>query len=276
MAELPSYFFPAKWDILGLPQPPLAWQAPSTGGQWGGAKATGRNIYEELGGLETTAKLGQDYYDWLFLRLKTLQYMKEMDEDTVKKILVDVADAIDSGQSLVSLPYFSDEFYPAYQSMYGQQGAAMTPEETANINAQTDYLRAQIAQMAFEQEQYGKISPDTQATVDVALRQLEETARQYNLGNELGWANYNLSKQQVEQQRNEYLANLQASPANWMERWYAERLPWGGSKLPLGSDKILAQGAVSPTTSASWTTSATASLPTTTRGATYAVGPGIR
>lgn len=260
--NLPDYYYPSYWDISGYPRPPQTWSPSGGGGQWsvaGGAVNTG----QQLADLQSTAQLGQVYYDWLMGRLTASVYMEEMKEDERDKMLASVADAIDSGQNLVSLPYFSEEFYPSYQSMYGQT-AGMSDVETAYMESETAFNLARVQEILDGISQSGQVSPDTEAELEYLTQKLEFDMRQANLGNQLDWEEFDLKKQQLELQRNEWLAELQANPATWTERWYAEHLPTGGARIPLQSDTVLAGAQATPQTS-SWqraaSTSATASLP---------------
>lgn len=105
------------------------------------------------------------------------------------------------------------------------------------------------------------------AEIDLLTRRLEFDMQQAGIGDEQQWAQIDLQRQQLELQRNEWMAQLQASPATWVERWEAERMPWGGERIPLESDVQLAQwagGQALPTTATQRVSaSATAALPRT-------------
>ena len=271
LKSIPEWYLPTYLSLLGQ-QAPYAWTAPSAStlqdilsnpSQWAVGDVTETGLSTAM----SQEQMGQAYYDFLLSYLKAQQYLGELDEDEATALLNYVANALDAGVSPATMPYFS-EFYSNYQLMYPTSTTSgYTDEELSLISAQADYYQAQILQILNDIQQTGTMTAYEEAYLEYLTAQLEETARQFNLGNQLDWANYDLSKQQLELSRNEWLAELQASPANWMERWYAERLPWSGTtKLPLASDQVIAQY-TSPTTTNTWSTlgsaSATASLPTT-------------
>ena len=205
--------------------------------------------------------LNQQYFDWLKAYFR-FQYPDDFDETgTAKEGSVSrgnldfVANQLDSGASVYSMPFFKDftESYAAYGDIYG--GAST--QETDYVTAQTEKLKAETQQLLNEIAQSGNITPYQQAQLDQNLKELEVQMNQWGITNEQSRAQLELSKQQLDYQRqlaiqeqaqsyNEWLTQLQANPANWIERWYAERMPQGGSRIPLQSDVVINKGAASP------------------------------
>jgi hypothetical protein len=84
----------------------------------------------------------------------------------------------------------------------------------------TEFEEAQLdialKELAWEKYQFGNLSADQKASIDLAYAQLQQT-------------------------RNEYLAGLKANPADWIEKWYAESLPAGaqmGETYPWGAPTV--------------------------------------
>jgi hypothetical protein len=88
---------------------------------------------------------------------------------------------------------------------------------TASEQAQ---LQLALDNLAWEKYQYGTLSADQQAQLAQAQTELAAQQNYYN-------QQYNLQQQQGVMDYYDLLAQLSASPANWIQRWYAERLPQG-------------------------------------------------
>jgi hypothetical protein len=211
------------------------------------------------------AQMSSAYTTWIANYLDYLTSIGELDEDAADKIYASAQTAIQTGAGLESYPLI-DLFLETYGnvsgSLYGTGATAgMTDEEVAYLESQTQLNIAKIQEILAGISQTGQASPDTIAELEYLREKLEFDMKQANIGNQIDWANYELSKQQLELQRNEWLSELQANPANWIERWQAERMPWGGGRIPLESDKVIAQAMAPKTTSWSTSASATTSLP---------------
>ena len=122
--------------------------------------------------------------------------------------------------------------------------------EEAQAQADLDKTLAEIQLMLDNASQSGQMTEYDSAYMDYLIQKLEFDMQQAGIGDEQEWAQIDLQRRQVELQRNEWLAELQASPATWIERWQAERMPWGGQRIPLASDATLA--AWSQPTSGGW------------------------
>lgn len=157
----------------------------------------------------------------------------------------------------IELP-FIQEYYGAvqgYQEMYPPEVAPteLTPEESAYLQSQTDYNQARIDDIMNDIATTGQMSDYQQSQLDLAIRELEYSMQQAGIGSQQDWAELELARQQLTQQGaqfsqqmaqqqaqwaaefgleqqqqgldwNKYLAELQASPSDFIERWYAERL----------------------------------------------------
>jgi hypothetical protein len=81
-----------------------------------------------------------------------------------------------------------------------------TKDDNSMTQAEEASLDLALKELAWEKEKYGTLSASDKASLQLAYDQLQQT-------------------------RNEWLANLKANPADWIEKWYAEHLP-AGSQMP--------------------------------------------
>jgi len=120
----------------------------------------------------------------------------------------------------------------------GQRYAAIDEQQA---QANLDKTLLEIQQMLDSANQSGQMTEYDSRYMDYLLQQAAESARQFNLGNELDWKKYEQAQQQLQLQRDEWLAELKANPATWPERWAAEHLPVTAPRQPLASDATIAQ-----------------------------------
>lgn len=78
---------------------------------------------------------------------------------------------------------------------------------------------------------FGEMTPSQQANFDLDLQRLEWEMQQYGTLSAAQAAELNLAREELGLRRNEWLAGLQAQPATFIERWYAEHLP-AGTEMP--------------------------------------------
>jgi hypothetical protein len=240
------------------------------GSEYGGPLWPYRKQMQEA--VSSQYDINRIYLNWLTSYLYAL-HLRGEGEDPYKegskayKQIADAAKRIDEGWNVASLPYF-DQFYEVYQGIYPTEAAA-TPQETEYLEAQIANIQAQTQQILNDIAASGQITPYQQAQLDLAAQELEYTMQQAGIGNEQEWAQIDLQRQQLAQsyeaqraqtqlEYNQWQSGLQASPATFLERWYAEKLPWGGERIPLASD-IYTQGGQYP----EWASSLTAPNPYT-------------
>jgi hypothetical protein len=200
-----------------------------------------------------TDPLAQAYYDWMVSYYRMNNPGDFDDTGKVKsgsdtdKALDWIADQIDAGVNLYSLSFFTD-FLKSYQS-YSELYGGTSELDDAYTQANIDYLYAQIQQILNNISQSGQMTEYEQGYLDYLMATLEQQTQ----GNELQQQELELAKQELEAQKqqaqgqlameyNQWLTELKANPATWIERWYAEKQPPAQRKIPLESDWIIKQG----------------------------------
>lgn len=198
-------------------------------------------------------QMQQMYINWLSNYLIALSYTENppMQADEVPEYIDRIVNNLKTGQDLMSQDYFG-QFLELYQATYPSE-AGYSDADLAYMEAQTANLQAKTQQILNDIAQTGEITPYQQAQLDLAMKELEMLAQQQGVDQEqlaLAKEQLDFQKQQVQQQMaleyNQWLTELKANPATYLERWYAERMPRGEGKLPLQSDWIIQQGPMSP------------------------------
>jgi hypothetical protein len=85
------------------------------------------------------------------------------------------------------------------------------------------------------------LTPYEEASLDLALKNLEWEKYQFGNLSADQKASIDLARAQLQQTRNEWLAELKANPTDWIEKWYAESLPTGtqlGETYPWGAPTV--------------------------------------
>lgn len=76
-----------------------------------------------------------------------------------------------------------------------------------------------------------ELSAAEQASLDLALRELAWEKEQFGTLSAYQREQIDIARQGLGLERQQWLAGLMASPADWVERWYAEHLP-AGAEMP--------------------------------------------
>jgi hypothetical protein len=213
---------------------------------------------EEKYSLQYNVEMQQAYLSWIANFLDYLVATEQIDDGKADEIYASAQNARASGQSMAAWPLI-DTFLTTYQNVYPVQTTAtttITPEEQDYLESQTAYNQARVQDILNDIATSGQMTEYQQRELDLAMQQLQFQMQQAGIGTQQDWAQIELDRQQLAQQGSQfaqelaqrqlewgqqygleqqqmqqdwakYMLDLQASPADFIQRWYAERLPFG-------------------------------------------------
>jgi hypothetical protein len=206
-------------------------------------------------------------------------------------LMEDVINRLNAGTSIEQMPWFSippmsgvDSFVETYKNYYAQEdkswleggqlvagGQILRTKDGRYVDPSTGIEYDLQTALTMIQNWLGTKDDDSltkaeEASLDLALKELAWEKEKFGTLSAADKAQLQLAYDQLQQTRNEWLANLQANPADWIEKWYAEHLPTGsqlGQTYPWGEPVVgtdawaqkvgINGGAATPTTTGgSW------------------------
>jgi len=181
-------------------------------------------------------------------------------------LLEEMTNKLREGESLGMMPWYStppmsgvDPFIETYQNYYAQEnqpwleggqlvagGQILRTQDGRYVDPNTGIEYDLQTALTMIQNWLGTKDDDSltryeEESLNLALQELAWDKEQYGTLSASDKASLQLARDELQQTRNEWLAGLQAQPADWIERWYAERLPAGtqmGETYPWGEPVV--------------------------------------